>query len=90
MFLSSLYVYDTRPCYWSFLESHHDSWSTCLSCNHHVRGDIPPWTTLPFCILLIGHESELLIAIRSSRITHALSQAQGPIYELGPCPYIYY
>ncbi|KAK4566288.1 hypothetical protein RGQ29_002505 [Quercus rubra] len=32
MFLSSLYVYDTRPCHWSFLKGHHDSWSTCLNC----------------------------------------------------------
>ena len=53
MFLSYLYVYDTRPCHWSFLEGHHDSWSTRLSYSHCVRGVTPPLTTLPFYILFI-------------------------------------
>ena len=66
MFPSSLYVYDTRPCHWSFMEGHHDNWSTCLSCNYHVREYIPPRTTLHFVFCSLGLRFEPLIAICSS------------------------
>ena len=48
------------------MKGYRDSWSTYLSCIYHVRGDIPPRTTLPliFCSSSLGFEP--LIAIRSS------------------------
>ena len=65
-FPSSLYLYDARPYHWSFLEGHLDCWNTYLSCIYHVRGDIPPRTTLPFLFCSLNPGSELFITMCSS------------------------
>ena len=65
-FSSSLYVYDARPYHWSFLKGHLDCWNTYLRCIYHVRGDIPPRTTLPFIFCSLSPGSKLFITIRSS------------------------
>ena len=47
-FLSSLYIYDARPYYWSFLKGHINYQDTHWNCSQFIREGITPRTTFPF------------------------------------------
>ena len=76
----SLDVHDTHLYHWNFLEGHHDRWNTYLRRIYHVRGDIPPWTILPFVFRLSSPEFEPFIHPWTAQFS---IKAQGPMYDLG-------
>ena len=73
--------------YQSFLEGHLDCWNTYLNCIYHVRGDIPPRTTLPFVFCSLSHRSKPFITIQSSSdysCSWLRPKAQYMIWTLNP------
>ena len=40
------HIYEARPYQWSFLEGHSSCWNRHLRHTHHIRGGVPPPTTI--------------------------------------------